>query len=488
MSFIAATGSILVFQNEIDQALNPRLYHELKETPKLGFSAVVGIVQDKYPKKRITSISIAEIGNVRSAYRVMLTSKEKRNVTTEMFINPYNGEISGKRIYQSSFIKIVTELHINLMLSFPGKIIVGLSTLVLLILTITGLRLWIPSKWKQLRAVLTVKFGSGWKRQNYDWHNTIGFYTAPFVIVLCLTGFCMNLGILGAPALMKIGGEDIGVIKKLIATKSKYTEGVVQLPLEKVFAAAKKEIPDAEVMSLLFPADSTGTFALQVYAPNKIGKAKRDALLIDQYSAQVLFNSMKDFQQIGKAFLGWVQPLHYGNFGGLPTKILAFIGGLAPLLLMISGFIIWWPRYKKQRNRKYKPASPKLLEKAHAYDPVRQTIPYWQAMWKGCTEGAKYALWSLLISLVTGVIYGAPSGVIIEPAFLTVYLTTCIIVLNFVVAFIVVVSALLARAMVIFRINLNIYGSVRYFALSLSFLVVFVSVFFLMYRLDVARF
>lgn len=488
VSFIAATGSILVFQDEIDHALNPRLYHTLKDKPILGFSEVLAIVRKEYPQKTVTSISVAESGSLYSAYKVMLSSKEKQKEVTEIFINPYNGTVCGKRIYQSSFMKIVTELHVNLLLSLPGRILVGLSTLVLLILTISGMRLWIPSKWKQLRSVLLVKFSSGWKRQNYDWHNTVGFYTAPFVFVLSLTGFCMNLGILGAPALMKVGGEDLSVIKKLIGTKSTYSKNAVQLPLDDILAAVKKEMPDAEVKSLLLPGDTTGTFALQVYVPNKIGKSKINALLIDQYSGEILFNSTKDFQQIGKAYLGWIQPLHYGSFGGLPTKILAFIGGLAPLILTITGFVIWWPRYKKQKRRKPKPAPSIVLERAVPSQPKRPTSSYRQVMRENFKKGTGYALWILLVSFVMGAIYGAPSGVIVEPAFLTVYLVTSIVVLNFVVALVVSVLSLLAKVVVMIRTDLKIYGSVRYFALSVSFLLVFVTAYFILYRLGLTTF
>lgn len=486
VSFIAATGSILVFQDEIDQALNPKLYHTLTETPKLGFSEVVKLVKEQYPKQRITSISIAEKENVCAAYKV-ISSKGKRGTATETFINPYTGALSGKRIYSSSFIKIVTDLHVNLMLSLPGKIIVGLSTLILLILTISGLRLWIPSKWKRLKSVLTVKFSSGWKRQNYDWHNTIGFYTAPFVIVLCATGFCMNLGILGAPVLMKVGGEDIGIIKKLIGTKSMYRKGLSQLPINDILTAAKKEMPDAHAMSLLFPADSTGTFALQMLGKSKIGQAKRDVLLIDQYSGTILFNNRKELQQIGKAYLGWLQPLHYGNFGGMPTKILAVAGGLSPLVLTFTGFIIWWPRYKKQKRKKRHKVPLKSLDKA-APDQITLVKTYRQILLKGCRQGSIYALWIVLISLFSGALYGLPSGVIVEPAFFTFYLITSIVLLNFAVALIVIIAALLARSLVIFRVKVNVYGAVRYFALSFSFSLVCIAVFILSYRLGITAF
>jgi uncharacterized iron-regulated membrane protein len=45
-------------------------------------------------------------------------------------------------------------------------------------------------------------------------------------------------------------------------------------------------------------------------------------------------------------------PLHFGNFGGLPIKLLWCLGGLTPGVLAVSGFIIW-----QQRRRKRPPTS-----------------------------------------------------------------------------------------------------------------------------------
>ncbi|MEH2244574.1 PepSY-associated TM helix domain-containing protein [Nostoc sp.] len=37
--------------------------------------------------------------------------------------------------------------------------------------------------------------------------------------------------------------------------------------------------------------------------------------------------------------------MHFGTFGGFPTRILHVFVGLAPLILFVTGFVIWWYRY-----------------------------------------------------------------------------------------------------------------------------------------------
>ena len=41
-------------------------------------------------------------------------------------------------------------------------------------------------------------------------------------------------------------------------------------------------------------------------------------------------------------------PLHYGEFGGLPFKLVWALLGLAPSMLFITGLMTWWrPRRRK---------------------------------------------------------------------------------------------------------------------------------------------
>ncbi|MHC5819834.1 MAG: PepSY domain-containing protein, partial [Nostoc sp.] len=49
---------------------------------------------------------------------------------------------------------------------------------------------------------------------------------------------------------------------------------------------------------------------------------------------------------LGDRVLNSFAPLHYGTFGGLPTRILYVFVGLAPLILFITGLVMWRDRYR----------------------------------------------------------------------------------------------------------------------------------------------
>lgn len=456
VAFVGVTGSILVFQDEIDRALNPELFNVTAQQHKMSFAEIIPLVRQKYPDMKFSYLLMEDADKPNLAYRLFNFKTED-----EYFINPYTAELSGRRLHESSFIHIVTELHRTLLIPTAGRYIVGLATLCLLILTISGLRLWIPKKWEKIKTVLTVKFSAGFKRQNYDWHNVLGFYSAPVVTLLSLTGVCITFSPLVIALLFVLNGQSPQGVASLLGAKSAYTTGAHTLPLEDIVAATHTTMPGVKIAGVAFPADSLGSYRLDVIGEGLPKSGKREMLILDQYSGKVLLNSRADFPNSGNAYLSWLTPIHYGSFGGMPTKILALLGGLMPLVLFVTGFIIWWPRFRKQTKK---------AEDAVISDLIVLTFPYrLHYFYFNLKKGFRYAFWVVLSSIAIGALYGLPSGILIQPAVFAVTFTCLLVVINFVVALPVWGMNLIFFA----PFKKGSRGIIRYFAWSLSFLIVY---------------
>lgn len=479
VAFVGLTGSILVFQEEIDRALNPELFQVMAHQQKLPVEDIVPILKRNYPKLKIDYLILGDLKNPNEAYSIL-----SYKTSEETFINPYTGKISGKRIYTGSFIRVVTELHRTLLIPVAGKYIVGLASLCLLILVISGLRLWIPKKWKQLKSVLTVKFSGSFKRKNYDWHNSLGFYSSPILAIFSLTGFCITFSNIVIPLLFLLSGKSPQGVAKLLATKSAWHAGAKPLPLKVIVYLAKQKMPEAEIGGIVFPADSLGSYRLDVLSGNLPRTGKREMLVIDQYTGKALLNSRTDFPNVGNAYLSWLTPIHYGSFGGRPTQIIAIIAGLMPLALFITGFIIWWPRYKKQRkNRKGKTYAQEELEiisptqKNNQADLI-QVLPklklsrYFIVQFKA---GLKYAAILLPVSFIMAALYGLPSGIVIQPAVFVIAFSAILVCMNFICALL----AEIFNVLFLLPFRKGSYKITRYFALSTAFLFCYVAIYML---------
>ena len=69
---------------------------------------------------------------------------------------------------------------------------------------------------------------------------------------------------------------------------------------------------------------------------------------------QPLENVKGSEARFGDEFLRWLSRLHFGRFGGWPVKALWTVLGLIPLVLFITGAVMWW-------NRVLRPALDKAL-------------------------------------------------------------------------------------------------------------------------------
>lgn len=468
VSVVGVTGSILVFEDEIDQALNKELFSVLAQQKKIPLGDIVPLVREKYPDLSFDYLYESDT-SATAAYRFLNFKTEE-----EFFINPYTAALSGKRIYESAFVHVVTDIHRSLLVPVVGRYIVGFSTLILLILTITGLRLWIPQKWRLLKSVLTVNFRNSAKRQNYDWHNVLGFYSSPVVALLSLTGVCITFSMLVVPLLFLLSGQSPQGVAQVLGARSVYSDTASQLPLSRILAIGQEQLPDARVGGIAFPADSVGNFRLDMLGPGLPKTGKREMVMIDQYSGKVLLNSRTDFPNVGNAYLSWLTPIHYGSFGGRPTQILALLAGLLPLVLFITGFIIWWPRYKKQRRSAQKAAEREakglpanLPRKAAAVEPTPLCMMTY--FWLHAKKGLVYGGWLVLLAGGMGALYGLASGIVLQPAVFAIIFTAILVLANFVLALV----SFLFNLIFLWPFKRSSRPLVKYFALSLSLALVF---------------
>jgi len=47
--------------------------------------------------------------------------------------------------------------------------------------------------------------------------------------------------------------------------------------------------------------------------------------------------------------MAWLTPLHVGSFGGNGVKVAWLLLGMAPPVLFLTGFIMWWTRVVRVR-------------------------------------------------------------------------------------------------------------------------------------------
>ncbi|MDF5721427.1 MAG: PepSY-associated TM helix domain-containing protein [Rhizonema sp. PD37] len=334
---IGLTGSLLVFEQEFDNFTITQQYGRIiPQQVQVSPESVMNTIEAQFAARGDLHLSEIELPDTPSSpYKGYLSSTDEQ--LTEVFVNPYTGKIFGERIRNKTLKGIILELHYSLMAGKTGTIIVGIAAFLMCVLTITGLLLW-PG-WRKLIAGFKIKLDANRQRANFDIHKVAGIITVVFLFFTGFTGFCWNLS-LDEPIVYAVT-----FTPKPSKPVSKPIPGKSTLGLTQQLKIASAALPTAVTKSIDFPRLPEDALQIHMKLPQEKVDYGNSTVFLDSYTGNVLRvdNGLK--MSLGDRVLNSFSPLHYGTFGGLPTRILYVFVGLAPLILFVTGFLMYWYRY-----------------------------------------------------------------------------------------------------------------------------------------------
>jgi uncharacterized iron-regulated membrane protein len=71
-------------------------------------------------------------------------------------------------------------------------------------------------------------------------------------------------------------------------------------------------------------------------------------IYLDQYTGEPLA-APTSTPTWGDAVMSRVTPLHVGGIGGQTGRVIWFVLGLAPAVLFVTGWLVWWKRVVRSR-------------------------------------------------------------------------------------------------------------------------------------------
>jgi uncharacterized iron-regulated membrane protein len=343
---VGLTGSILVFYPEMDNYRIDRQFGTvIPQGEKISYERAIEVVKDHYkdrPDWKISSINIFPD----RPYTAWLSTPTKEY--TVALVNPYTSRFMGDYVWDKSIFGTILKLHYQFLAGDIGTIIVGIAAFLMFILSITGLMLW--NGWRNLWLGFKIKWKGHPMRVNFDIHKTAGILSVAFLTVLSLTGFGWNFYAQAQPVIHAATFTPI-----LPELKSKPIPGKSPLSVSELLQKADALFPQSSTTYLVPPQDKDGVFTVGKKQAAESVKYGQTIVNIDQFSGEVLQvqDALKPTraQMVLNSFL----PLHYGTFGGVPTRILYVFVGLSPLVLFVTGAKMFklrlWDRKRKQSVR-----------------------------------------------------------------------------------------------------------------------------------------
>lgn len=336
MFIVCFSGAVVVFKHEIDLWANPVLAEGPRAANMAPLDEIVLKVQAAYPASTLESVWFPDTVNPNTF--VFIREKDQpANQRTKLAVRSDNGEVMGP--VDSQLGQFLRMLHVFL---FVGpRWIVGFLGVAMLVLIGTG----VVVHRKIIAELFTQRWGRSLRVVMSDLHKAAGVWGLAFHIVIAFTGAWLGL----APVFERGFDYATGPGKAQLAKRAAPAPAAMQ-SLDAMHAAAAAAVPGFVPRSVSLR--NWGTADAQVTFAGRLEDHLASTARIQFNGASGAIKSLHDPRGKGfwSQFNGLMEPLHFGDFGGLVLKWLYFLLGLTPAFLSLSGTLIWLDG-REQRRR-----------------------------------------------------------------------------------------------------------------------------------------
>ncbi|MDH1103729.1 PepSY domain-containing protein [Pseudomonas mosselii] len=339
---VCVTGTLAVISREIVWLANPetRANPPSDEARRLNYDELLVAMQRDQP-----GIAVASLMTLSESHFAMLsdvTYPDGR--TVRVYVNPYTGHIQGVTP-PFNFEEFTRALHGWWLVPHTngyswGWYLVSLLGLPMLASLVTGLVIY-KRFWKGFFKP-TLRFNQGARIFWGDFHRLSGIWSIWFIAVISITGVWFLIKALLADNHISISSEPI--VPVIAREKVPLTADGSPTPMispDEAVRITQREIPGFDVDYVGFPSNA--------YAHLSIGGISWYPLMyqkaeINPYTGEVdatrLLADRKPLEFVTES----MRPLHTGDFGGLPVKLIWFFFGLLLSMMVLSGLLIWSKR------------------------------------------------------------------------------------------------------------------------------------------------
>ncbi|HTJ12646.1 MAG TPA: PepSY-associated TM helix domain-containing protein [Dinghuibacter sp.] len=333
---LCVTGLPLIFGDEIDHWLNPTHYEDLPaSTPLTDLDSLVQRSLTLYPDQRVTSVFVDDdepqvLVNMAPTWcwDDPLRHSLQYDARTGRLLEDEPPFVHKKR----TFTEVMLDLHRGLFLDLPGELFLGVMGALFAISIVSGIVLYGPFMKK-------AAFGTVRRRLKWlDLHNLLGIATAVWLLVVGLTGV---LNELSTPL---FGLWQVTDVKKLLDGYKGRSSPVVLSSVDSAYVEAQRALPGMRVTSVVFPGNPYGSpyhyllwakgseaFSSRLFSPALVdaGTGKLDVVVRMPFYLRAIEVS---------------RPLHFGDYGGTPLKVIWAVFDLVAIGVLISGIVLWAKR------------------------------------------------------------------------------------------------------------------------------------------------
>lgn len=349
---ICLTGLPLVFRDEIGDWLEqgPAYASVPEDTPAVSLDDVVATARGLFPGQIVSNIFIDD-----DEPKIMLamvpswtTYAADRSSLHWIKFDAHTGKaLAESKSFSGNggrFLETMLSLHRDLFVDLPGELFMGLMALLFVVSIVSGAVVYGPFMRKLDFGV--VRTDRSARLKWLDVHNLTGIVLLAWMAVVGLTGVMNELS---TPLFRLWRLTDVQAMLTPFRGKPVPLQdelGSSQAALDVV----KTAMPEMIATSVVFPGSPFGSpYHYVVWTKGRQPLTSRlfSPVLVDARSGKL--TAVVEMPWYLRA-LEVSRPLHFGDYGGMPLKIIWVLFDFAAIVVLGSGLYLWLSRHSHPRQ------------------------------------------------------------------------------------------------------------------------------------------
>lgn len=339
MLLLCLTGLPLIFSHEIDHMLG----HSV-EAPTLtgqhGTAKLDDIIKDAGTRKPGHKIQFL-VGDADEPelWHLRLGKTAADPEASAFFTyDARTGEMINAYPVNEGIMHIILRLHVDMFAGLYGMLFLGFMGILLILSLISGVVVY--GLYMRRLKFGTVRHNHSSRLKWLDLHNLIGIVTLAWLLVVGFTGVVNTLSI---PIFNHWQSTQLVDMAKPYQHQSPLNK---HGSIDSVVAAALSAEPNMQISFIAFPGNAFASphhFVAFMQGKSPLTSKLLKPLLIDAKTGVVV--DKRDLPWYVSALL-LSQPLHFGDYGSMPLKLIWALLDILSIILLASGIYLWLVKRK----------------------------------------------------------------------------------------------------------------------------------------------
>jgi uncharacterized iron-regulated membrane protein len=358
---LCVTGLPLIFKDEIDDLLHEEVppAEVPVGTPLASLDKIVLAGQERYPGNIVQFIAWPrDEPNVVVLSFAKAPDADLSNNTGARF-DIHTGQFLDEPNVKSRLTYFLLQLHSELFAGLPGGLFLGFMGVLFIASIVSGVVLYGP--WMRKVDFGMVRWDKRRLARWLDLHNLLGGVTILWMLTVGFTGILNTW----ADLILKIWQS--GQLAEMTAAYKDALVPVKPASIESAVQTAIKINPEMTPSFVAFPGSpfsSKSHYAVFMRGKTPLTSRLLKPALIDTTNGKL--TNLRELPWYMKSLL-LSQPLHFGDYGGMPLKIIWALLDIIVIGVLLTGLYLWYVRWRGRTTFKqrlaarqpyYGPAAP----------------------------------------------------------------------------------------------------------------------------------